>query len=154
MTGDMEIQALKLVLVEAEINRLAARAQRKGVPVRDLSVRLTAEGIQVTGKYHAFVSMAFETLWHVSVQAGKVRAFLADIKVVGFGAGRMKGMLTESLCAAVDAEGVLEADGDALIFDLDRLLTLQGFPAKTNLTAIRCDATRIVIEAALQPAAG
>jgi len=145
----MEIQALKLVVSEQELNRMAAHAPLSGAPVRDLSVRLTPEGVHVKGKYQAWISMNFETLWKVDVQQGKIVAHLADVKVVGLPAAKIKGMLTESICGALDADGAVEADGDTMRIDLDQMLALRGFPARTNLTGIRCEMGQIIIESAV-----
>jgi hypothetical protein len=144
----MEILALKLVVNEQEINRLAAQAPSSGASVRDLAFRFTPEGIHVKGKYQAWVSMAFETFWQVSVCEGRIVARLSDVKVGMMPAAMIKGMLTESICAALDLEGAIEADGDVLRIDLDQLLAQHGFPARTNLTGVRCEAGQIMIESA------
>jgi hypothetical protein len=145
----MEIQALKLVVTEPELNQMLVHAPLAGAPVRDLAVRLLAEGVQVKGKYQAWVSMAFETMWRVEVQKGAILAHLADVKVVGVPAAMIKGMLTDSICAALDAEDAVTADGDLLRIDLDRMLAQRGFPARTNLTGVSCEVGRLIIESAL-----
>jgi hypothetical protein len=142
----MEIQALKLILTEPELNLLLVHAPLTGAPVRDLTVRFAPEGVHVKGKYQAWISMGFETLWRVAVQQGKIVALLTDVRVVGVPAAQIKGMLTQSICAALDSEGAVEADGDTLRIDLDQMLTMRGFPLRTNLTGIRCEAGRVIIE--------
>lgn len=145
----MEIHALKLVIDEQEINKLAAQAPLNGVPVRDVTVRITPEGVRVSGKYQAWVSMGFETFWRVAVEEGKIVAHLAEVKVGVMPAAMIKNVLTENICAALEAGDAAEADGDTIRIDLDQLLAHRGFPARTNLTSVRCDAGQITIESGL-----
>jgi hypothetical protein len=149
----MEIHVLKLVVGEKEINQMAAQAPLNGAPVRDLMVRITHEGVHVHGKYQHWVSMAFETLWQVAVREGKIVATLGDVKVAGMPVAMLKGIkgiLMETICATLDADDAAEAAGDTLHIDLDRLLAQRGFPARTNLTSVRCETGRITIESGLR----
>jgi hypothetical protein len=151
----MEIQSLRLLITEQELNDIAAKeAVTGGSPVRDVSVRLTSEGVRIKGKYHMMMPMPFDTLWIVSVQGGKIAARLSEAKVVGFGAGMLKGVLMDMICETVQADGALRVDGDTLWIDLDRLLAVRGFPARTNLTAVRCSDGQLFIESSLGAAPG
>lgn len=145
----MEIQALKLTLSEDDINRLASQAPLDGAPIRDVSVSISPEGVAVRGKYQAWVSVAFDTLWQTSVQGGKIRAQLADVKVVGMPAALIKGLLMDMVGEMLDLGGGITTEGEVLWIDLDLVLTQRGFPARTNLTAVHCAAGLLTIEAAL-----
>lgn len=145
----MEIQTLRLLVSEHDVNQLASRTPLSGSAVRDVAVRITPEGVSVRGKYQAWVSVAFETLWHVAVESGKVRAQLADIKVQGMPAALVKGMLTEMLGEALEVGSGVRAEGEVLWIDLDQILAQQGFPARTNLTGVRCEAGMLTIESSL-----
>lgn len=142
----MEIQALKLLIVEAEINAVLAKEGTADIPVRDLAVRFLAEGVHIKGKYQALMPMPFETLWVVSIEAGQIVAHLAEFKMVGFGSGMFKGILMDMIVESLQAEEAVRAEGDKLWIDLDRLLARRGFPARTNLTAVRCEPGRFLIE--------
>ena len=144
----MEIQALKLIVNEQDINELARKVPLNGAPVRDISVSISERGVTVRGKYQAWISVAFETMWQVAIENGKIRAHLADVKVVGMPAALVKGMLTDMLGESLVAPGV-HVEGEVLWIDLDAVLAGQGFPARTNLTGVRCAAGMIVIESAL-----
>jgi hypothetical protein len=148
----MEIQALKLLITEAEVNTIATRHLPADVGVRDLAVRFTPQGIVVRGKYHMVMTMPFETLWQVSVNGGHLAAQLADVKVVGFPAAMLKGVLIGIIRDALNAGDAARVDGESLRIDPDRLLAEHGFPARTNLTAVRCEEGRLFIESTL-PAA-
>lgn len=146
----MEIQALKLLVTEQEVNALVAREAASGGAVRDLSVRFSAEGIAIKGRYQMVMPMPFETLWQVGVEDGKIVAQLVEIRVVGFPAAMLKGSLMSLIVESVQADGALQAQGDALRIDVDRLLAQRGFPARTNLTGVHCAAGQLIIESALQ----
>ncbi|MBY0526456.1 MAG: hypothetical protein K2R98_23885 [Gemmataceae bacterium] len=150
----MEIQALRLLITEQELNEIATRETKGLGTVRDVSVRLSSAGVHVKGKYHMMMPVPFETLWCVRVQSGKVLAQLADAKVVGFGASMIKGLLMDMICETVQADGALQNDGDTLSLDLDQLLATRGFPARTNLTSVRCEDGRLLIESSLAPSSG
>jgi hypothetical protein len=144
----MEIQALKLVVSEQDINELARQVPLNGAPVRDLLVVITEQGVSVRGRYHAWISVAFETMWLVTIESGKIRAHLADVKVVGMPAALIKGMMTEMLSDSLASPGI-SVEGEVLWIDLDTVLAKQGFPARTNLTGVRCTAGKLFIESAL-----
>ena len=144
----MEIQVLKILITEQEVNELARRGLQNGqAPVRDVYVRFSPAGIMIQGTYQGFMRMPFETLWEVSVRTGKIVATLTDVKFVGFGAAMFRSVLMRSISDAIQAEDALEVGEDCLRLDLDRLLTLRGFPARTNLTLVRCEHGTFHIEA-------
>lgn len=145
-TERMEIHSLKLLIAEQEINAILGREITSGTPVRDLAVRLLAEGVHIRGKYQALMPMPFETLWKVSVEAGHIIAHLSELKVVGFGGGMLKGILMDVIVESFQAAGAVQAEGDRLRIDLDQLLAQHGFLARTNLTSVRCEAGRLLIE--------
>ena len=144
----MEIQVLKLTIAEPEINGLF-REGIAGTQVRDIVVRFLSEGVQIKGKYQTLMPMPFETLWKVSVEAGQIIAHLAELKVVGFGGGMLKGMLMDVIVESFQAEGAVRAEGEKLQIDLDHLLAQRGFPARTNLTSVRCEEGKLWIESSL-----
>jgi hypothetical protein len=144
----MEIQALKLLLTEHDLTLIAKRALEKE-QVRDVSIRLSSAGVHICGVYPTpFMTVRFETLWEVAAQAGKVAARLADLKVVGLPAGMLRGTIMNALSEATSHENGLQVDGEHLLFDPDRLLFNNGLKGRTNLTAVRCGAGTLVLEAA------
>lgn len=145
----MEIQSLKLLVSEKEINDLLAREAASGGAVRDLSVRFGAEGISIKGRYQMVMPMPFDTLWKIGVDAGKIVAQLVDAKVVGFPAAMLKGSLMSLIVESIQADGALESQGDTLRIDLDRILAQRGFPARTNLTGVHCAGGQLVIESSV-----
>jgi hypothetical protein len=146
----MEVQALKLIVTEAALCRMAVDAVPPSTGVRDVRVRLTAEGAYIHGTYQMLVGMPFETLWELSVQAGKIVAKLANVKVAGLGAGLLKSTLLTQLAAQAARTEGLSFHDDTLLLDLDRMLASQGYPARTNLTLIRCSEGSLLIEAHAQ----
>src|SRR5438270_12873816 len=98
----MEIHLLKLLVTEQDINTIVARVLAKEPQVRDVKVSLGPNGVHVSGVYPtAFMSVRFQTLWEVSVQAGKVAARLADLKVVGLPVTMLRPAIMAAISDAV-----------------------------------------------------
>ncbi len=160
MVSDMEIQALKLLISQQEINDIVANMLPPNPQVRDVRVRLAPEGVTVTGVYdHTLnvpffgpkkVSAPFETLWKVAVVSGKVAVHLNDVNIGIPGVGDLlKGKIMDSIQNFASREDALQICNDThtITLDLDRLLAKKGFPARTNLTAVWCNYGNIIIEA-------
>ena len=82
----MDIQTLKLFLSETELQGLAGKLQPKEQVVKDLLVRVTADGVQVSGEAQTpMMPLSFESVWRPDVtKEGRVSAQLADLKAAGF----------------------------------------------------------------------
>jgi hypothetical protein len=143
----MEILSLKLALSDDDVNGLVARHLGGDLPVRDLKVRLTPEGARVSGAYAvAFFNVRFDTLWALSVRGREVAARLADLHVAGAPAAIVRGTLLEVLAANLEREEGLRVEEETVLVDLDVLLGRLGLVGRTNLTAVRCEAGRVVVE--------
>ena len=143
----MEIQALRVLFTEEELNQLLARHLPKDQPVEELRLRLTPEGVYIQGAYPLFVPVAFETLWELEVCAGRVLARMVKFRALG-----MPVMVFRSAVLGIIAETAAKSDWlaveqDAVFVDVDRLLAKNGLPARTNLTALRLQDGTLVIEA-------
>src|SRR5438105_196455 len=144
----MEIQALKLLVTEQDINTIAKRALAKE-QVRDIAVRLSSSGVHVSGAYPTpFMTVRFETLWQVNAQGGKVAARLADVKVVGLPGTMLRSAIMSALSEAAGKDNGLQVDGERLLFDPDRMLASNGLTGRINLTAVRCGPGTLFIESA------
>jgi hypothetical protein len=146
----MDILALKMVIPEQMLNRLAVDAVPPSTGVRDLRVRLTAEGVYMHGIYQMLVGVPFELLWELSVRAGKIAAKLANVKVASLGAGLLKSTLLGQLAEQTARTEGLSFQDDTLLVDLDHMLASKGYPARTNLTLVRCSEGSLLIESHAQ----
>ena len=79
----MELHALRLSLTEQDLNDLLRKYLPKDVEVEDLRVKLSTQGIHVTGIYPFFIPVHFETIWEVGVETGHATARLASFKAMG-----------------------------------------------------------------------
>jgi hypothetical protein len=144
----MEIHRLTLVVAENEINQLLADWLPKEVAVEKLQVRLTAEGILLSGEYPALMlKVPFETRWEPSASGGLVRLRLAAVSVVGIPANLLRGFLLKTLQEMTADEPCLRAWEDVVELDLEALLRAQKVTLKANLNAVRCGPEGLVIEA-------
>lgn len=144
----MEIQSLKLLVTDQDLNELAARHLPADQPVEELRLRVSPEGLHVSGEYPLFLRVSFETQWELGVRAGNVTARLRHFKALGLPVPVFKSVLFKILRDAVAKEEWLEfADDETIVVQVDRLLAREGVPLRTNLQRIRCQDQRLVVEA-------
>jgi hypothetical protein len=144
----MEIQALKLFVPEDEINRLLAEHLPPDVPVRKLAVRLTPDGVRVSGEYPtAFLNVGFDTLWKLDVVGGQIDVQLADLHVSGFPATMLRGMIFKMMKDNAPREPGVSVEGEALRIDLEQFLASKRLPLKVNLRRVVCGIGNLVVEA-------
>jgi hypothetical protein len=144
----MEIQALRLFLTERDLNDLAARHLPADQPVEELRLRLTPEGLQVSGEYPLFLRVRFDTHWELGVRAGNVTARLTRFKALGLPVPVFKSVLLKLVKEVAGQADWLHLDGDDMVVvNVDRLLELQGVPMRTNLASMRCQDQGLTVEA-------
>lgn len=142
----MEVHALQLLITEQDLSFLATKVVQRD-QVSDLCIRVTPEAIVVAGTYQMLMRVPFETFWSVSIQSAKVAITLADMKVVGFGAGLFKGVLLRMIGDEAAKEPGIQVEEDTILVDVDIFLSREGLQARTNLTSVRCQVGSLVIEA-------
>jgi hypothetical protein len=142
----MEILALKATVSEQVLNELATRYLPKDVPVEELRITVTPDGVVVKGEYPLLVTVSFETLWELGVSDGKVTARLTRLRTLGMPMTVLKSVVLGAIAAAARSEPWLAVDTDTVRIDVDKALAGEGLRARTNLTAIRCQAGQLVIE--------
>jgi hypothetical protein len=143
----MEIQALRATVTEQDLNDLAARLPAEGMPVEELRFAITDQGVVVKGEYPLLVTVAFEMLWELGVQGGKVVARLARLKTLGMPMGILKSAVMGMISARAKSEPWLAVEKDTVVVDLERALAGEGVKARLNVTAVRCTAGVVTIEA-------
>jgi hypothetical protein len=139
----MEIQSLRFLLTEADLNRWASSAVTHASKLRGLRVRLLSEGISVAGSYQTVIDVSFETLWEVFIHRGKIAARLQTLKTGGFGVSLARRYVLEAIASRTNR---IKVEGDMLLFDLDLLLEEQGIAVRTNLKSVHCSHGSVVIE--------
>src|SRR5947209_6363589 len=115
----MEIQALKVFFTDADVAVLAARHLAGSDAVEDLEVRLTPEGVVLTGKYPAtFFTVSFETVWRVSAAGPEIRIMLDTIRVAGLPAKLLRGALMKTVRDRVEGEAGVRVDGETVVINV------------------------------------
>src|SRR5437016_5949747 len=132
----MEIQALKVVITEQDVNALVKKHWPDDQPVEEVAIRLTADGLVVKGVYPLFIDVSFETRWALGVQAGKVSARLTNLRALVIPGNIFKSAILKLIGDAARSESWLQVEDDTVLVDVDRVLQKNGLPAKTNLTRI------------------
>ncbi len=144
----MEIQSLKLLLTDADLNAMADEFLPEKAPVENVTLSIGAGVVLVGGDYPTrLLNVPFQTTWEPAVLEGKVRMRLAGIRVVGLPGGMLRGLFLNGFRqVAANVPGV-SVEEETLVLDVERLLTSRGIPLKTNLKSIRCELGRMTIEA-------
>jgi hypothetical protein len=139
----MQIESLRLVATETELNGLMTKLVPEMKKIRDLHLKLLGTGISISGTYQTIIGISFETLWEVFIHDGKIAARLKSFKTAGLGIGLPKGYLIEAIAAATK---VIAVQDETLLLDVDLLLAKKGLPLRTNLTGVRCSDGNLIIE--------
>jgi hypothetical protein len=156
----MEIQSLRLLLPEQDLQDLAARHLPPEDGLQSLRVHVTGEGVVVAGVYPtSLMDLPFETLWQPSILDGKLRVRLARVST-GRGAsdfaldifnlvspGAVRGTVMNQIANFVKGDDAFRVEGDTVVVDAERLLAAQGIPLRVNLAAVTCQPGHLVVEA-------
>jgi hypothetical protein len=144
----MEIQSLKLIVTEADANLLLAEFVPADLEVKNLHVRFTPEGVQVTGETQALLfKVSFSTLWEMAVLDEKVMLRLSSMKVAGIPAGKLRGVLMKVLRDAVAGKPGITVGDERIEVDVNAILQAREVPLRMRLTTIHCDAGVVVVSA-------
>jgi hypothetical protein len=139
----MEIQSLRLMVSEQDLNGLMVRLLPEMRKIRDLRLKLLRSGVSVSGIYQTFIGIPFETRWDLFVDEGKIAARLKSVKTAGLEMGLIKDYVMEAIASATN---MVIVEGETVRFDVDLLLGKKGVPLRTNLTAVRCNEGSLLIE--------
>jgi hypothetical protein len=145
----MEIQTLKVHITEQDLQYLAAQAQPADTPVKNLVVRVSPEGVHVSGEAPTpLMTMSFESLWRPVVEGGRLTAYLDNLKAGGFPATPLRSLVLGMLRDAIK-EPFIEVRDDALVVDVQDLVKRQKLPMPLSfaLKAVTCVAGGVVVEA-------
>jgi hypothetical protein len=144
----MEIQSLKLIVTDADVAILAAKALRDHESIEDLKVRLTPDGVLLQGEYPtSFFKVSFETTWQVSASGPEVQVRLGSVKVAGLPAGILRGALMKMIRDAVAGVEGVRVQEEALFIHVPAALKSQGVDLLVHFTAVRMSFGAIVLEA-------
>lgn len=143
----MDIERLRLRITEESVSSLAQEHLPPNAGVQDLKIALTAEGVQVSGRYTGMLlPLSFETLWEPGVNEGRLQARLAQVRVAGFPATRLRGVLLSTLADNVNGVPGLQISEDVVTLDANVFFQGQKVPLRMTFTAIHCQAGLLVLE--------
>jgi len=143
----MEIHSLHVLVTEQDLNELAKQHMPKDLPVEDMRLRLSPEGVHVTGVYPFFISVKFETIWHLSAEQGKAIAQLTKFRAMGVPGNIFKSAIMKMVEDIAKKESWVKVAGDQLIADPDQAMAKYAVAAKTHLKSIIVQTGLMVIEA-------
>jgi hypothetical protein len=143
----MEIQALRMVVSEQDLNDLLRRYLPPEQPVEDLRVQLSADGIHVTGQYPFFISVKFETVWEVGVVDGLASIRLAKFKAMGVPGNIFKSAIMKAIEDAARKESWIRIAGDQVLADLEAACAKYAVAARLRLKSIAVQPSLLLLEA-------
>ncbi len=143
----MEIHQLALLVSEQDLNQIARRHLPDDFAVKDFKIEITAEGVRLTGKYHLFVKVRFETVWELEVVGGKVSARLIKAKALGLPVTVFVNKFLQLLRETLRKEPWLDQNQDTLIIDVEKLLEVEGFVVRMNLQSLRIQEEGLFLQA-------
>jgi hypothetical protein len=143
----MEIHALHVLLTESDLNELLRKHRPRDLTIEDLRVQLTHEGVHVTGVYPFFINVRFETVWQLTVDAGKVVIRFARFKAMGVPGNIFRSAIMKMIEDVARKEPWLTVAGEQVVIDVDQACTKYAVPARTHLRSIIVQVGMLVIEA-------
>jgi hypothetical protein len=151
----MDIHTLTLHVTESDLNQIIDQYLPAEGPLEDVRLGLLPEGVLVRGSYPTPLGkMSFETLWSLAASGCIVQARLETIKVAGLPARLLRGVLLKTLHDVAGSEPGVRVEGEAVEVDIEQAAEARGVSLRINLTAIRCSAGSLVVEAAPAPERG
>ena len=143
----MEIRALELTVTDDDLTRELTEQLPRDAEVRDLRVRVTPEGVGVSGVYPTLMlAVAFETLWTVTLREDVVEARLATIQVAGWQApGPLRTVIWGMVRDAIPRQRGIQVGDDIVRVAVVEALAARGIPLQVTLTAIECGHGLLVV---------
>ncbi len=145
----MDIQALKVFVSERELQELALQNQPPDTPVKNITVRVTPDGVRVAGEFPTMMmNMSFESVWKPDVANGKVTVHLTHLTAAGFPATMLRPLVLGALKDAIKEPFVQVVD-EAVVVDVQEFVREQKLPVSVTFAvqAVRCLEGGVVVEA-------
>jgi hypothetical protein len=143
----MDIEVLRLRTTDEELTMLARQNTPPDTGVKDLEIRIQAEGIVICGKYTGMlVPISFETLFEPSISEGIVEARLATVKVAGFAANNIRKVLLTMLTDMIEQQPGITVKNDTIRLDLAALLEGYDLPVRVVPKSLYCRPGFLVID--------
>jgi hypothetical protein len=144
----MEIQSLRMVLAEQDVNQLLNEHLPKEYAIENPRVRISTEGILFSGEYPTvFIKVPFETLWEMSVVNGLLLARLAAIKVSGVPASMFRSVLMDVIQEAVAREAGVHLEDEVIHINIVEAARARKVPLRMQLKTVQHRDGVLVIEA-------
>ena len=143
----MEIHSLHVLITEQDLNELAKQHMPKDMPVEDMRLRLSPEGVHVTGVYPFFISVKFETIWHLSAEQGKAIAQLTKFRAMGVPGNIFKSAVVKIVEDIARQENWIRIVGDRFLADLELGCSKYAVLAHLHLKSITVKPGSLMLEA-------
>lgn len=145
----MEIQALKLIVTDADLAVLIKERLSDLEGLEAVQARILPEGVRVQGEYPTGfgIKVPFETLWQLAAEGPGLQVKLESLKVAGLPAGMFRGALLRMIRDAAEEQPGIRVEEEMVRVDIVALAAGQGVELQVNFTAVRLSPGALVIEA-------
>ena len=143
----MELHALRLSLTDQDLNDLLHKYLPKDLEIEDLRVKLSTQGIHVSGVYPFFIPVRFETIWEVGVEIGHASARLASFKAMGVPGNIFKSAVVKIVEDIAKQEHWIRIVGDRFLADLELGCSKYAMLAHLHLKSIVVTPGQLMLEA-------
>ena len=143
----MEIQSLKLLLTDADLEAFLTKSPPTDEPIEDLQARFSPDGVVVSGRYPTpFFAVNFETTWQLIAAGPEVRAKLVNVRVLGLPGNVLSGALMKMIRDAVEGRAGVRVDGETVVVHVAEAARPLGVEVLVDFTAVRLSIGAAVIE--------
>jgi hypothetical protein len=132
----MDVNALELVLTDADLAALVEKHVPADLSIEDLKVTIRPEGLCMQGSYSLLVRVNFECWWIAEVSAGKIRCTISKLKAMGMPAMVFKSAIIKVLADFAKNEFWMAVKGETVVLDPEYLLARYLAPGHLNLKSI------------------
>lgn len=143
----MELHSLRMSLTEQDLNDLLRKYLRNNAEVEELRVKLSTQGIHVSGIYPFFIPVRFETIWEVGVETGHASARLASFKAMGVPGNIFKSAVVKIIEDIAKQENWIRIVGDRFLADLELGCSKYAVLAHLHLKSIIVQSGKLMLEA-------
>lgn len=145
----MEIQSLRLRVVDRDLEAVVAEFAQKAEGVEGLKGRFTPEGVEVTGMYPTpLFRVSFHTTWALEAAGPDLHVRLVGLNVMGVPGGFLRGMLMRMAKDAIEGRPGMRVDGETVVLTVAEVAKAKGAEVEINFTSVKLGEGEAIVEAA------
>ncbi len=146
----MDIELLRLRLHEQDLNRLVRIWGPNDHPIEELAIRLSPEGIHVSGEYPFFMNVPFETVWKVHARDGNLATELLRYKALGISGNIFRSAIMKLIADSAKQYPWLSLQGDLLFVDVAQAVSAETVPTRIRISHVTIEPPYLILSAGME----